>query len=256
MNNDFLEIAKIAARKAGEIHLKYFSQDVDYSLKGDATPVTLADKESEKIIIETIKEKFPDHGFLGEESGKSSSDSEYLWIIDPLDSTKNFIRGLPLFSTEIALMKDDELLVGVSYAAAINDMAFAAKGMGAFVNDKKVEVSKIDDLAESYLSYSNLKYYDQDGSLGKLIELSHKVRSCRAIGDAWPYRRLAEGKIDIVVEASIKIWDIAAITLIIEEAGGKVTDMQGNKINLDSTTILATNGKLHQEILDSFNKDD
>lgn len=251
--NDYLKVATTAVKKAEEIILKYYSDKIRYSLKEDQSPVTIADIESEKIIIGTIKKSFPTHGFLGEESGSSNINSDYLWIIDPIDGTKNYLRKIPNFATLIALMKNGELILGISNVPAFNELLYAQKGKGAYLNDNKISVSKKDTLKDAYLSFGGITQFEESGQTKNFLNLAGSVQESRGFGDAWSYHLLAQGKIEIMIEASTKIWDIAAHTVIIEEAGGKVTDLKGNPIDLNSVSIIATNNLLHSTVLKYLN---
>ena len=247
----FLKTALIAAKKAEEVIMKYYSGKIRAEFKGDETPVTAADREAEELITKAIKSKFPKHSILGEESGKSGS-SEYTWIIDPIDGTKNYIRKIPMFATQIALAKNNELILGVSNAPAMNELLYAERGRGAYCNDKKIHVSKVKNLRESFMSFGGINYFEKINSIKNLLKLARIVRSKRGFGDFWGYHLLAQGKIEIMVEADIKIWDIAALAVIVEEAGGKVTDITGKPVAKDARTVLATNGLLYDEVLEIF----
>lgn len=246
----FLEIAIEAAKKAEEIILEYYKDNLRTDIKSDLSPVTKADVEAEEKIIAIIKNQFPSHGFLGEESVKNIEKKDYLWIIDPIDGTKNYLRKIPLFATQIALMKRGKLILGVSNAPLLKEMLYAEKGSGAYFNGSKIQVSPIKELDESYMLFGGVEYFKKYGLLKNLISLIENTRGHRGIGDFWSYHLLAQGKVDIMMEAQTKIWDIAALKVIVEEAGGKVTDMKGNEVGLDTSSILATNEKLHQEVLD------
>lgn len=248
----YLKVAIEAAKAAEPVILKYFSKETQIDLKPDQSPVTFADKEAERIIRETIMKAFPDHGFLGEESDKNASLSEYIWIVDPIDGTRNYIREIPLFATEIALMKDGELILGVSNAPAIKELMYAEKGFGAYLNGEKIVVSEVSKLEEAYFSHGGMKHFDKHHLLGKLLSLGKQVRLQRGIGDFWSYHLLAQGKIDIMIEAEMKIWDIAALTVIVQEAGGVVTDIEGKAISLGSTSNIATNKHLFEIIKNHF----
>lgn len=248
----YLQVAIDAALQAQEVIMKHFAGEITYETKSDLSPVTIADKQAEEIIIKTIKESFPDHGFLGEESGEESNNSEYQWIIDPIDGTKNFSRHIPLFATQIALLKDGEIIIGVSNAPALNELIYAEKGFGAYINNNRLEVSDIKTLDKSYFCFGGLKYFQKYNLVDQLFNLVHKTLGHRGIGDFWCYHLLSQGKIDIMIEAESKIWDFAALKVIVEEAGGKVTDVQGNEINKNSTSVVATNLHLHEQVLDSL----
>lgn len=250
----FLLVAIEAVKKAEEIIMKYYSDDLTWQKKSDLSPVTIADTEAEKVIIETIKNSFPDHAFIGEESGNDNINSKYQWIIDPIDGTKNYTRKIPLFATQIALLEDGEIILGVSNAPAMNEMIFAEKGKGAFRQEKSIHVSNIQDLSDSYFCFGGIKYFKKHNYLDSLLKLTENTSGHRGIGDFWCYHLLAQGKIDIMVEAETKIWDFAALKIIVEEAGGKITDIQGNRITKDTTSIIATNKNLHDSVLEIFQR--
>jgi histidinol-phosphatase len=250
MKNNFLQIAKDAAKKAEEVVLKYYTDDIRVMLKPDQSPVTIADQEAEQIIVDTIKAAFPDHGFLGEEGAHDIQ--EYTWVIDPIDGTKNYLKQIPIFGTQIALLHNGALILGVSNAPALKELAYAEKNTGAFINDKKVSVSKIADIANALVMFGNLKYFIEKDYMKNLEKIITDSYYDRGMGDFYMYHYLACGKTDVVIEAGVKIWDVAAIKVIVEEAGGKVTDIFGQPLTKDSTTIIATNGLLHDKVVEYF----
>ncbi len=250
--SDFLKTALLAAQRADEIAMKYFRDGVSVETKSDQTPVTVADREVERVIIETIKRDFPDHGFLGEETGKSSNSSDYVWIIDPIDGTKNFIRNIPLFGTQIALMHRQTLIVGVSSMPAMGELLYAADN-AAFLNGKPVRVSEIDEFSKAAISFAGLNRFPDQIKPERMFELFKSINRVRGFGDCYPFHLLATGRIEAVVQSHIHIWDIAALVVIIEAAGGKCTDFSGRRIGFNSTNLLASNGKLHDKLLDFIN---
>ncbi len=253
--SEFLEVALEASQAAAEIILHYYQDRVRARLKADQSPVTVADEEAERAIIRCIKKKFPQHDFLGEESGLSQSlnkKSEFIWIIDPIDGTKNYIRKIPFFGIQIALMKKDELIIGVSMAPVINDLVYAEKGQGVFRNGIPVEVSHVQEVSEAMLCFGGLKYFLKTGRFDAVRQLIKDVYRDRGFGDFYHYHFLASGQADIVIEGQIRIWDIAAATVAVREAGGQVTDLNGQAITLESTHVLATNSLLHSKILPYF----
>lgn len=252
--SEFLTVAIDAARKAEEVIMRYYSDDIRATLKEDQSPVTVADTEAERVIVEILRTAFPRHGFLGEESGSSDRAAEYVWIIDPVDGTKNYVRKIPIFGTQIALMKNGELILGVSNAPALKEFAYAERGSGAYLNDAKLRVSPVTDLRRAYASFGNLQYFEEQRLVPQLLALVKTVNGRRGFGDFWAFHLLAQGKIDIVVEAHVKIWDIAAAKVIVEEAGGAVTDIVGGPIEKDTTTVIATNGALHEDVVRFFAK--
>lgn len=249
--NEFLKTALLAASRADEVSMKYFRNDVAVEIKPDQSPVTIADREAERVTIATIKNDFPGHGFLGEETGKSSNSSDYVWIIDPIDGTKNFIRNIPLFGTQIALIHKDKLIVGVSSMPALGELLYAADGE-AFLNGKSVRVSDISELAQSAISFAGLNRWPEYIPQAELFNLFGTIDRVRAFGDCYPFHLVATGRLEAVVQSMIHIWDIAALVAIIEAAGGKCTDFSGNQIGIDSTNLLASNGEIHDQILAYF----
>lgn len=245
-----METALEAAEAAADIQRHYYYQaDVAVQLKDDRSPVTIADMESEQAIKKILSAAFPDYGFFGEESGKSDMDADYVWLVDPLDGTKSFVRGYPFFSVQIALMHADEIILGVSNAPLFTEVARAEKGQGAFINDQAVTVSDIDQFADMSLSTGNthtIAASPQWASLGKLISTVSRIRG---YGDFYHYHLLAGGKIDAVIESDVNILDIAALSLLVNEAGGRFTDLSGGPVGLTTTSVLATNGVLHDPIL-------
>ena len=253
MPSQFLRVALEAAKNAEEIITAYYTGDaMKVELKEDETPVTLADRGAEKVIRETIKQAFPDHGFLGEEYGIEEGDSPYVWIIDPIDATKNYIRKIPIFGTQLALMKGEELILGVSNAPLLNELLYAEAGNGAFLNGEPIEVSGVSHTKAAMVCHGGLKWFVEKGTFPGIFNLINDAARSRGFGDFYMYHLVAPGKVDAVVEAAISIWDIAAATVIVREAGGTVTDIQGQPITRETESLVATNGVLHNTILDYF----
>lgn len=239
VNSPMLDTAIRAARAAEAVIRRYYREGFDVTLKADASPVTQADVESERTIKTVIAEAFPDHGFFGEETGRERIDAEYLWLIDPIDGTKSFVRRYPFFSTQIALMHRGELVLGVSNAPEFNEMAWAERGQGAFLNGQPIRVSEIVQPAEATLSLGNLKTLAAGSGWAGLGTLVGQVNRTRGYGDFYHYHLLASGRIDVVLESDVNILDIAALATIVREAGGVFTDMHGAELGLDTTSVLA-----------------
>ena len=211
--------------------------------------MTQADVECEQAIRKVIFDAFPDHGFFGEETGKTTADAENLWLVDPIDGTKGFVRQYPLFSTQIALMRKGELVLGVSNGTMFDELAFAERGRGAWLNGKKLAVSDIDKPERAAISTGNLKSLaDSDGwsRLGELVAVADRIRG---YGDFYHYHLLAAGKIEAVIESDVNILDIAALAVIVEEAGGTFTDLNGARPGLETRSVLAANPALHSTLL-------
>ena len=251
--SQFLTVALEAAKNAEEIITSYYTGDtMKVEMKADETPVTLADRGAEKIIRETIKQAFPDHGFLGEEYGIEEGDSPYVWIIDPIDATKNYIRKIPIFGTQIALMKGAELILGVSNAPLLNEILYAEAGGGAFLNGEPISVSNVTHPEEAMVCHGGLKWFVEKGTFPGIYDFINDAARTRGFGDFYMYHLVASARADAVIEAAISIWDIAAITVIVREAGGKVTDIRGQAITKETDSLVATNGVLHNTVLDYF----
>jgi histidinol-phosphatase len=242
-----LEAAEAAARVIREL----YQRNVAVRLKEDKSPVTEADVRAEEAIKGVLAARFPDHAFYGEETGRSGS-ADTLWLVDPIDGTKAFVREYPMFSTQIALMRGGRLVLGVSSAPLYGELAWAERGAGAWLNGRRLQVSAIDTLEQAALSSGNLKTLALDATrwqrYGAVVA---KVNRIRGYGDFLHYHLLAGGKIDAVVESDVNVLDVAALVTIVEEAGGRFTDLQGGEIGLESTTVLATNGCLHAPLRDA-----
>ena len=252
---DYLALATTAAKEAGKIHLKYFQSDITIEEKSSSFDLlTVADLESEKAIVSLIKKQFPDHNILAEENKYPVTDSEFQWIIDPLDGTNNFACGLPIFCCSIALAKDNKVILGVIYDATRDEMFVAQKGKGAFLNDKKISVSSTDTLRKSILITGF--YYSRAGEMVDTLEnikrfFNEPITGIRRLGAAaLDLCYIASARATGFWEFSLSPWDFAAGKLIVEEAGGRVTDKSGDPESVDkSSYIVASNGKIHDAML-------
>jgi histidinol-phosphatase len=249
MHSPFLATALEAADAAAEVISRYYQRNLDVIIKADKSPVTQADIETEKAIREIIARRFPDHGFFGEETGQSALDAEYLWLVDPIDGTKAFVREYPFFSTQIALMHRGRLIVGVSSAPVYGELAYAEINVGAWLNDQPIAVSDIDTIEAAAISAGNLKTLAGGSQWARYGQLVARANRIRGYGDFLHYHLLAAGKIEVVIESDVNILDIAALAVIVEAAGGKFTDLKGRPLGLQTTSVLATNGKLHSPVL-------
>ena len=245
----FLEVAIAAAKAAATDIMKHYRGNFEVEVKADQTPVTVADRRAEEIIRRTLLDAFPDHGFFGEESGKSQADAEYLWLVDPIDGTKSFVSGYGMFSTQIALMHRGELVLGVSSAPAANELAWAERGTGASLDSSDIHVSNISTLSDASVSTGNLKTLANSGEWARLGLVLAKANRTRGYGDFYHYHRLAAGQLDAVIESDVNILDIAALYVIVTEAGGIFTDLRGHSVGLDTTSVLAATPGLHPILL-------
>lgn len=250
VSNPFLRVAIEAARAAEAVARRYYNTGIKATLKQDASPVTVADVESERAIIGVLERAFPTHGFFGEETGRRNADAEYLWLIDPIDGTKSFIRNTPFFSTQIALMHRGRLVAGVSNAFMFNELAYAAEGEGAWLNGAEIRVSATASLEEATLSVGNVTGLAASSSWPALGGLIRCINRFRGYGDFLHYHLLAAGKLDCVIETGLSILDMAALAVIVREAGGMFTDLCGRELNLNSKSVLAAaTPELHRLVL-------
>jgi histidinol-phosphatase len=253
---DCITTAKRAAKSAEQIIKHYYKCSPDTQIKQDMTPVTQADLECEQVIKQVLATQFPEFGFYGEETGMSENDSEFLWLVDPIDGTKSFVREYGFFSTQIALMYKNEIIMGLSHAPLFNETAWAARNMGAYINDERVYVSDFTEYHENCFSTGNLKSLTNDvGSWEKLRTALSLASKTRGYGDFYHYHLLAAGKLELVIESDVNILDIAALSILVKEANGLITDLDGKEINLETTTILAGNKANYTKVLDIFNND-
>ncbi|HBH03304.1 MAG: hypothetical protein A2W08_07890 [Candidatus Rokubacteria bacterium RBG_16_73_20] len=242
-----LEAAVEAARAAGRIALGHYRGRFDVSLKADATPVTQADREAEEAIVEILSRAFPDYGILGEELGGRGA-QDVRWIIDPIDGTKNFVRGIPVWATLIALEERGEVTVGVVHNPVSGELYTARRGAGAFLDGTRLAVSDVGALDRAFLVHAGLTILRKAGYWEGFMRLVEATDRQRGFGDYWGYGLLAEGRADVYLEADLKPWDLAACKLLVEEAGGRFTDLDGRP-TIYSGTALATNGRLHDAVL-------
>lgn len=253
--NPFLELALEAAKAGEQVIRHYYSAKVEVTMKQDYSPVTVADVETEQKIKQVISSAYPDHGFYGEETGRSNPNAEYLWLIDPIDGTKSFVREYPFFSTQIALMHRGQLILGVSNAPMFDECAWASTGSGAFLNGQPIKVSGVSELRDASLSTGNIATLAASSEAwAGLGQLSQQVNRTRGYGDFYHYHLLASGKIEMIVESNVNILDVAALSVIVKEAGGVFSDLNGQGLDLDTRSVLAANSaEMHQQVLQMVN---
>jgi histidinol-phosphatase len=248
-NSARLDAALAAASEASRIIRGHYEGARSARMKADGTPVTEADVAAEHAIRSVVQARFPEDGFYGEETAAERLDAEHVWLVDPIDGTKSFVRGYPMFSTQIAVMQRGRLTLGVSSAPAYGETAWAERGAGAFLGNAPVAVSRTARLEEATLSTGNLRSLAGDSRWASFGRLVLRLDRIRGFGDFLHFHLLASGRIDAVLESDIHILDIAALTVIVEQAGGCVTDLEGRPIGLETRSILATNGLLHDAVL-------
>lgn len=243
-----LQAALDAAEAAAEIIRAHYGRGIGVRIKPDDSPVTEADVLAEHAIRATLDARFPGFGFYGEETGRHDMGAASVWIVDPIDGTKCFVRETPFFSTQIALWRDGRAVLGVSSAPVYGELAWAEEGAGAFLNGRPIRVSGIANLARATVSTGNTKTLARSHAWRGMSHLVERAYSCRGYGDFVHYHLLARGALDVVIETDIDILDIAAVAAMVREAGGRFTDLQGRPPSMDSVSVLATNGPLHDEV--------
>jgi histidinol-phosphatase len=215
--------------------------------KPDLTPVSEADHAAEQLIRERLAAARPGDSVLGEEFG-TEGDSNRRWIIDPIDGTKNYVRGIPVWATLLALEEDGEMRVGVCSAPALGHTWWAVRGGGAFADGTRIGVSKVREIEDAQLCYSDFKWWDEFGLQAEFEALARQCWRTRGFGDFWSHILVAEGAADIAAEPVVALWDLAALSVVVEEAGGTFTDLAGNH-TADGGNAVSTNGILHDAVL-------
>jgi len=253
-NSDFVPVASEIAREAGALLMGYFRQRVKVEYKGEVDLVTVADRQSEALILERIRARWPNHDVIGEEGARVESGSDYRWYVDPLDGTTNFAHAFPVFCVSLALEHKGQRIAGVIYDPTRDELFAAEQGSGAYLNGEKIHVSKISNLAECLVATGfpshkrhqnpNIFFYHQ------ITLRTHGVR--RAGSAALDLCCVACGRFDAFWEFNLNPWDTAAGVLIVEEAGGRVSDFKGGPFRIDSRETLASNGLVHQALLAEF----
>lgn len=242
-----LGFAHHLANLADTITMDAFGSDIRVDTKPDGTPVTEADQATETALRSEIGSSFPDHAVLGEEEG-STGDGSHRWILDPIDGTKNYAAGIPIWATLIALEVDGEIVCGVVSAPAIDERFAAARGAGAVCNGAPLAVSTVASLDEARICYTSYRSFTHAGRRDGFQRLCERARWARGFGDFWGHMLVASGRADVMAEPVVNVWDLAALIVIVEEAGGRFTDLDGQR-RIDSGSALTTNGALHTSAL-------
>ncbi len=250
--DDALSVAVDAASAAAQVIGHHYRAGVEVEIKADHTPVTIADRAAEASIKRVLRAAYPEHAYFGEEEGREG-ESDFLWLIDPIDGTKSFVRGYTMFSTQIALMHRGELVLGVSNASEFGELATARRGGGAFLNGKRVQVSTAGDFdAHTAISFGNVKTLSRDARWQALARMVQRCGRTRGYGDFYHYHLLARGSIDLVLESDLNILDFAPLAVILREAGAVITDLEGRPPGLATTSVLAGPPALHARALQEF----
>ncbi len=242
-----LEVAVDAAWAAGRRTLAYFNTGVEVERKADRSPVTAADRESEAIIRRIVGDAFPDHAILGEEGGETPGRAPYRWIVDPLDGTRSFVRGVPLYGVLVGVEIRGEPSVGVIYHPALDEMVSAAAGLGCTWNGRPCRVSRIDQLGDALVVVTDEKAVRaRSGAYGRLVETTQMQRTW---ADCYGYTLVATGRAEVALDPAMHLWDCAALLPIIEEAGGRFGDWRGRR-TIGAAEALATNAALHEQVIE------
>ncbi|MFK2903191.1 inositol-phosphate phosphatase [Dyella ginsengisoli] len=244
-----LAAAREAAAAAAEVILHYWRKGVDVELKSDDTPVTVADREAELAIRRILTAALPEAAIYGEEFGLDGERDGLLWLVDPLDGTKSFVRRTPFFSTQIALMHAGELVLGVSSAPVYGETMWAHAGGGAWIDGSRVSVAPTASMAQASISTGNVKTLTADARWAALGQMIRDANRIRGYGDFCHYHLLARGSLDLVIESDVNILDVAALAVIVREAGGVFTDLDGAPLTLESRSVLAGTPALHADAL-------
>lgn len=243
----YLDFAADAAFQAGRVTLGYFQTGVGVEQKDDGSPVTRADREAERLIRQLIGARFPDHAIVGEELGEPDRDRSHRWIVDPIDGTHSFVRGVPLYGVLIALAIANEPVVGVAHFPALGETVTAAHGLGCRWNGRPARVSAVSSLAEACWACTDGRHTAE--RLGdRWADIEARTAMQRGWGDCYGHCLVATGRVDVMLDARMRVWDCAALVPILEEAGGRFTDWRGTR-TIDADDAVSTNGALHDDVL-------
>lgn len=255
MNRD-LALALALADASDAVTMQHFRTSFEVRTKSDRTPVTEVDEAVERLIRDRIERERPGDGIVGEEFGTTGG-GRRRWIIDPIDATKNYIRGIPIYATLIALEERDEsgddgqLVAGVVSAPALQRRWWASRGEGAFCNGERIRVSSVATIPEAHCSYDDLAGFAKAGLEMRFLAFLNQCVRTRAFGDFWSHMLVAEGAIDVAIEPEVALWDLAALQIVVEEAGGRFTNLRGIA-RPDGGSAVSTNGVLHDAVLAAF----
>jgi histidinol-phosphatase len=252
--NDDLAFAHQLAAVADSISMKWFrAVELQVETKADFTPVSEADRGVEEALRERIAAERTGEGVIGEEFGEEEA-AGGRWILDPIDGTKNFVRGIPIWATLIALERDGVIQAGLASAPALGRRWWAARGEGAFADGNRITVSKVDRLEDAQVCFGGVRTWNKTGLLDNFLALATRAQRARGFGDFWMHMLVAEGAADVSAEMEVSIWDLAAVQVIVEEAGGRFTDISGHPTPSGGSAV-STNGLLHDEVLKVLNQD-
>ncbi len=246
---DLLAFAVDAAWQAGRSTLAHFQTGIQAERKADDSPVTLADRQAETLLRDLITTSWPGHGIVGEEFGQTVGSSDYTWIIDPIDGTKSFVSGVPLYAVLLALVHDKQPVLGVMYFPGLDDMIYASRGGGCYWNGRPSHVSTVSTMADAVLLASELGALQRGPEAAAWRDLVDATYIQRTWGDAYGYALVCTGRAEIMLDPHMALWDCGPLQVIIEEAGGVFTDWTGTPTIYGGSAV-ATNGLLHEPVMD------
>jgi histidinol-phosphatase len=242
------ELAVEAAQQAGKLALVYFDAGTKVEMKEDLSPVTAADREAEALLRKRLLGAFPNDAFLGEESGQTPGTTGFRWIIDPIDGTRSFVRGIPIWGTLVGLEFKDEQIAGVAEVPALGLTYRALRGDGAYRGSRRIRVSDITSLSEAQMFYSSLSWFIKAGCQETFLDLAVRTHRQRGFGDFYGFVLVAQGSGELMVEHGVSPWDVSSMMAIVEEAGGRFSNWDGSR-SIFRSDVLASNGKLHDTAL-------
>ena len=252
--DEFSKFANSLADDASKTSMHYFRNKIEIEIKDDESPVTLADKETEQVIRERIRKEYPEHGILGEEYENEKIDSEFIWVIDPIDGTRSYIAGHKDFGNLISLTQNKKPIIGIINCPAHDERWVGVKNQSSTVNQQTVNTSSVTAIEDAYIFTSGL-YFDEPHLRNAVDKIKNKVRYFRYGGDCYMYGMVASGLIDIVIEDTLKAHDYMALVNVIEGAGGVISDKFGNEITTDShgSVVASANKELHSKLISLIN---
>lgn len=245
----WLEEAAVIAERASQVALSFFRQTLLIEVKENGTPVTNADKKTEEFIRAELTKSFPEHGILGEEFGEQRADSDFVWTIDPIDGTRSFMRGIPLFGTLLALIHKGDPVIGIMVLPALNETYLASKGMGTFCNGSRLHVSATKSLENAFVSSGDVSCFEAIGKSNYQKALMEKADVARGYTDCFSHAMVMRGALDAMIDPVVSPWDVAPLACLIEEAGGQYFTFEGEKTHLGTSFLTAATPELKKELL-------
>lgn len=245
---ELLDLAVTLAHEAGELTLEHFGHRVDYEAKGDGSPVTVADRNAERLIRERIAERYPDHGVLGEEFGETKAGARVRWILDPIDATRSFMRGVPLYGVLIGIEVEGDAVVGVAHFPPLRETVAAGRGLGCTWNGKPCRVSPVSHVEEAVVLTTDAERILSSAADPGWRRLQRRAAFSRTWGDCYGHALVATGRAEVMVDPIMKAWDCGPFLTIVTEAGGRFTSREG-AATIHGGSAISTNGVLHEEVL-------